>query len=161
MFYCAKCRGVCPDATAKCPNCKSTKLRPVEGDDLVRLHRMDQYTASLLERRCQQEGVFCQIEPFTTGWVSYLYDNDVLPTDKLPLARWRDYDRAKDLAAQVARQVEEERAQVGQGEEVFQEMPPKKRLLVQIFSVLLFLLAIMAVVYCADAVGGWIREMIT
>ena len=85
----------------------------------------------------------------------------MLPTDKLPLARWRDYDRAKDLAAQVARQVEEERAQVGQGEEAFQEMPPKKRLLVQIFSVLLFLLAIMAVVYCADAVGGWIREMIT
>ena len=39
MLYCAKCHGVCEDATAKCPNCKSGKLRQVDGEDLVLLHK--------------------------------------------------------------------------------------------------------------------------
>ena len=111
----------------------------------MRLHRVDQYTASLLEKRLSQEGVVFRLEPFTTGWVSYLYDNDVLPTDKLVLARWSDYERAKELSAEVGRQVEKERASVGEEEETFQDMPPKKRIAVQIVSVFLFIVLIMLV----------------
>ena len=105
MLYCTKCHGACQDSAAKCPNCKNSKLRPLEGEDMVRLHRADQYTAGLLEQRFAQEGVGFQMEPFSGGWVSYLYDNDVLPTDKLVLVRWSDYDRAKELSSQVRRQV--------------------------------------------------------
>ena len=49
MLYCTKCHGACQDSAAKCPNCKNSKLRPLEGEDMVRLHRADQYTAGLLE----------------------------------------------------------------------------------------------------------------
>ena len=139
-----------------CPNCKNSKLRPLEGEDMVRLHRADQYTAGLLEQRFAQEGVGFQMEPFSGGWVSYLYDNDVLPTDKLVLVRWSDYDKAKELSSQVRRQVEAERAAVGQEEEgeTFEDMPRKKRILVQVVSVLAFILLIMAAVYGADFATG-------
>ena len=70
MLYCAKCRGVCPDATSKCPNCKSSKLRPVAEEDLVLLHRADQYTAGLLEKRFQEQGLSYQMEPFQGGRIS-------------------------------------------------------------------------------------------
>ncbi len=159
MFYCAKCHGVCQDSASKCPNCKNGKLRPVEGEDLVRLQRADQYTASLLEQRFSQEGVVYKMEPFTGGWVSYLYDNDVLPTDKLVLVRWSDYERGKELFTQVKHQVEEERAQVGAEEETFEDMPRKKRIVVQIVSVAAFLVLIMLVVFAADGLANWLKSL--
>ena len=99
--------------------------------------------------------------PFSGGWVSYLYDNDVLPTDKLVLVRWSDYDRAKELSSQVRRQVEAERAAVGQEEEgeTFEDMPRKKRILVQVVSVLAFILLIMAAVYGADFAANWLKGL--
>ena len=161
MLYCTKCHGACQDSAAKGPNCKNSKLRPLEGEDMVRLHRADQYTAGLLEQRFAQEGVGFQMEPFSGGWVSYLYDNDVLPTDKLVLVRWSDYDRAKELSSQVSRQVEAERAAVGQEEEgeTFEDMPRKKRILVQVVSVLAFILLIMAAVYGADFAANWLKGL--
>lgn len=157
MLYCTKCHGICQDASLKCPGCKNSQLRPVEGEDLVRLQRKDQYTASLLEKRFSEAGVVYRMEPFTGGWVSYLYDNDVMPTDKLVLVRWSDYETGKELAVQVDHQVEEERASVGQDEETFQDMPRKKRIIVQAVSVFLFLLLVMLVVFGADTLANWLK----
>ena len=126
---------------------------------MVRLQRADQYTASLLEQRFSQEGVVYKMEPFTGGWVSYLYDNDVLPTDKLVLVRWSDYERGKGLFTQVKHQVEEERAQVGAEEETFEDMPRKKRIVVQIVSVAAFLVLIMLVVFAADGLANWLKSL--
>ena len=83
------------------------------------------------------------------------------PTDKLVLVRWSDYDRAKELSSQVCRQVEVERAAVGQEEEgeTFEDMPRKKRILVQVVSVLAFILLIMAAVYGADFVANWLKGL--
>ena len=99
------------------------------------------------------------MEPFTGGWVSYLYDNDVLPTDKLVLVRWSDYERGKELFTQVKHQVEEERAQVGAEEETFEDMPRKKRIVVQIVSVAAFLVLIMLVVFAADGLANWLKSL--
>ena len=57
-----------------------------------------------------------------------------MPTDKTVLVAWKDYSAAKELSAQVSRQVEEERAQAGGEGETFQDMPRKKRILVQTVS---------------------------
>lgn len=159
MLYCAKCRGVCPDATSKCPNCKSSKLRPVAEEDLVLLHRADQYTAGLLEKRFQEQGLSYRMEPFQGERISYLYEGDVMPTDKTVLVAWKDYSAAKELSAQVSRQVEEERAQAGGEGETFQDMPRKKRILVQTVSVLAFLLVVMLVVFGADAAANWLKNL--
>lgn len=158
MLYCAKCHGVCEDATAKCPNCKSSKLRPVTGDDFVLLHRVDQYTAQRLEPLFQEHGVAYRLEPFDGGRISYLYDSDVLPTDRMVLARWGDYPTAQGLARQLAQDIERERA-AESGEEVFEDMPLKKRVMVQILSVAAFLVLIALVVFGADAVANWVKGL--
>ena len=80
-----------------------------------------------------------------------------MPTDKLVLVRWSDYETAKKLAVQVDHQVEEERASVGQDEETFQDMPRKKRIIVQAVSVFLFLLLVMLVVFGADTLANWLK----
>lgn len=143
------------------PQLQKQQAPPLGGGGHGAPARADQYTASLLEQRFAQEGVGFQMEPFSGGWVSYLYDNDVLPTDKLVLVRWSDYDRAKELSSQVCRQVEVERAAVGQEEEgeTFEDMPRKKRILVQVVSVLAFILLIMAAVYGADFVANWLKGL--
>ncbi len=125
MLYCTKCRGICEDSTLKCPNCKSTNLRQVKDDDYVLLHRADQYTAQRLAEQFDQQGVAYQLEPFVGGWVSYLYDSDVLPTDKMIVVRYGDLPKARELSVQVRDQIDRER-QAEQGEENFEEMPFKK-----------------------------------
>lgn len=157
MLYCTKCHGVCPDSAMKCPNCKSGKLRPVNPEDLVLLHRADQYTAMLLEEQFKEKQVVYRMDPLQGGRISYLYEGDVMPTDKMVLVRWEDYPIAKELSAQVAQRVEQERA--GEEGETFEDMPRKKRIVVQIVSVFAFLLAIMLVVYGADFLAGWLKGL--
>lgn len=157
MLYCTKCYGVCPDSAMKCPNCKSGKLRPVNPEDLVLLHRADQYTAMLLEEQFKEKQVVYRMDPLQGGRISYLYEGDVMPTDKMVLVRWEDYPIAKELSAQVAQRVEKERA--GEEGETFEDMPRKKRIVVQIVSVFAFLLAIMLVVYGADFLAGWLKGL--
>ena len=157
MLYCTKCHGVCPDATAKCPNCKSAQRRQLNDDDLVLLHRADQYTASLLEQQFQERGIAYRMDPFSGGRICYLYEGDVMPTDKQVLVRWGDYDAAKEISSQVKLQVEKERA-VGDGEE-YEEMSPKKRIVVQIVSVFFFILLIMLAVYGTDAIANWLKGL--
>ena len=102
MLYCAKCHGVCEDATAKCPNCKSSKLRPVTGDDFVLLHRVDQYTAQRLEPLFQEHGVAYRLEPFDGGpHLLPLRQRRGSPPDRMVLARWGDYPTAQGLARQA------------------------------------------------------------
>ena len=158
MLYCTKCHGVCQDSTLKCPNCKSTNLRQVKDDDYVLLHRADQYTAQRLAEQFDQQGVAYQLEPFVGGWVSYLYDSDVLPTDKMIVVRYGDLPKARELSVQVRDQIDRER-EAEQGEENFEEMPFKKRVLVQVLSVIAFLLVVMLVVFGADAVANWIKGL--
>ena len=126
---------------------------------MVLLHRADQYTAGLLEKRFQEQGLSYRMEPFQGGRISYLYEGDVMPTDKTVLVAWKDYSAAKELSTQVSRQVEEERAQAGGEGETFQDMPRKKRILVQIVSVLAFLLVVMLVVFGADAAANWLKSL--
>lgn len=157
MLYCTKCHGVCPDSAMKCPNCKSGKLRSVNPEDLVLLHRADQYTTMLLEEQFKEKQVVYRMDPLQGGRISYLYEGDVMPTDKMVLVRWEDYPIAKELSAQVAQRVEKERA--GEEGETFEDMPRKKRIVVQIVSVFAFLLAIMLVVYGADFLAGWLKGL--
>ena len=95
---------------------------------MVRCTGRTQYTAGLLEQRFVQEGVGFQMEPFSGGWVSYLYDNDVLPTRQAgagALVRLRQGQRA---LLPGAPQVEVVAPPVGQEEEgrTFEDMPSQK-----------------------------------
>ena len=48
---------------------------------------------------------------------------------------------------------------MGEEEETFQDMPPKKRIAVQIVSVFLFIVLIMLVVYGADFIANWLKGL--
>ena len=58
-------------------------------------------TASLLEQQFQERGIAYRMDPFSGGRISYLYEGDVMPTDKQVLVRWGDYDAAKEISSQV------------------------------------------------------------
>ena len=156
MLYCEKCRSLCQDTTHKCPNCKSSKLRVAEENDLVLLHRADQYTADKLAEQFDAAGIVYEIAPFATRSSQYLYDSEVMPTDKNIFVRVSDLAAAEELSVRMKEELE--RAQE-QEEETFEDMPRRKRILVQIFSLLLFFLLIALAVLGADALGQWLRQL--
>lgn len=156
MLYCAKCHSICEDTTPKCPNCKNVKLRAVADDDYVLLHRADQYTAQRLAGQFDDLSVNYRLEEFGKGRVSYLYDSEVLPTDQNIYVQYRDLPAAKGLSAKLKEDLEREQA--GEDDE-FEDMPRKKRIIVQILSVIGFLLLVMLVVFGADAVASWLKGL--
>lgn len=154
MLYCEKCRSLCQDTTRKCPNCKSSKLRVAEETDLVLLHRADQYTASRLAEQFDEMGIVYEIAPFASRSSQYLYDSEVMPTDKNIFVRVKDLQAAEELSVRMKEELERVQEQE---EEEFEDMPRKKRILVQVVSLLLFFLLITLAVLGADAVGQWLR----
>ncbi len=163
MLYCVKCRSVSEDGAGKCQNCKNTKLRAVDGKDMVLLHRADEYAAGLLARRFDEAGITYEVEPFQKGHVSYLYDSEVMPTDKNIFVAFEDLPAAKEISAAMKEQLDEQRlgasAGTGREEDAPEDMPTKKRVLVQAVSVLLFLLLIIATVLGADALSEWLKGL--
>lgn len=155
MLYCEKCRSACPDSTAKCPNCKSGKLRAAAADDLVLLHRADQYTAQRLCELFDGAGIVYETAPFGRGMASYLYDSEVMPTDKSVYVRFSDMEAAGKLSAQLKETLERERQADGE----FEEMPRRKRIVVQVLSMLAFFLLIVLAVFGADAFANWLKGL--
>ena len=154
MLYCPKCRAVCDNA-ARCPNCRNTKLRPVDPEDMVLLHSADLYTAQQVWERLSQEGIACKMEDFSSGPASYFYDSQVMPTDKSLFVPYRQLEEARVLSAQVGREVERE-MEPGPA-----EPPGPKRIVGEILSVVLVLLLIMAAVFGADAAANWLKGLFT
>lgn len=155
MLYCEKCRSVCPDSTEKCANCKSGRLRAVNEEDMVLLHRADQYTAGRLAEQFEEAGISYQLEPFTKGKTSYLYDCEVMPTDQNIYVRYEDLPAAKEFSARMKAELEQQA-----GEEEFEEMPRKKRIIVQVLSLLAFFLLVILAVFGADALANWLKGML-
>lgn len=155
MLYCAKCRGFCEDGRRKCPSCGSTKLRELKDDDYVLLQRVDLYTSQQLAAQFEDFSMDYLVEEFGKGRVSYLYDSEVLPTDKNVYVRYRDLPTARG----ISQKLEEDAAQeeILAEETSFEDMSQRKRIIVQIVSVVAFLLLITLVVFGADSVANWIR----
>ncbi len=153
MLYCTKCRCVCEDSRERCPSCKSAKLRAAGGEDMVLLHRADQYTAQRLAEQFDGAGIWYELEPFSKGRVSYLYDSEVMPTDQNIYVRYDDLPAAREFSARMKEELEQEQEQDGE----FEDMPRKKRIVVQVLSVLAFLLLVMLTVFGADALANWLK----
>ncbi len=157
MLYCTKCRGICEDTSLKCPHCKNTRsLRGAREEDLVLLRRADAYTAGRIAQAFEEHGLEYQLEKFGTGRVSYLYDSEVMPTDQNLYVRFGDLTTASGLADFVEREIEAER---NEGFEPQEEMPRRKRMLIQSLCVIAFMLLVMLTVFGADAFAGWLKSL--
>lgn len=152
MLYCKRCQTVCDKHLHRCPNCKSNKLRPVAEEDFVFLTRADVYTAGRLESLLAQQDMECRLEPYGRGRPTPLYDSEVMPTDKSVFVPYRDLTEARELYLALAREMEEDAP-----DEEFQELPRRKRILVQAVSAAVFILLIIVAVFAADAVAGWLK----
>lgn len=151
MLYCTKCKAVCEDSTAQCPNCNNSKaLRQVNKEDYVFLHKADEYAAGLLKQDFENEGIAYKMEAFGKGMVSYIYDSEVMPTDKSVYVKYSDIDRAREISSGLKEKLEEENPPQD-------DMPVAKRAAIQVISMILFLLLIMVVVFAADYITDSVR----
>lgn len=157
MLYCTKCRAICDDSTAKCPNCKNHKsLRQVSDQDYVYLHRADEYTAQLLVESFEAAGVAYELESFANGRISYLYDSEVMPTDQSIFVKYSDIEKAKEISAALKEKLEKDQEEF-QGE----PMSAKKRIVIQVISVAAFLILVTVVVLLADTVAEAVKGFFT
>ena len=158
MLLCNRCKSLCEEGARRCPSCNSNKLRPVGDGDFVFLQRADLYMAQQVEAALLELGIPCQLEAHGRGQPTALYDSEVMPTDKDILVPYRDLTAARGVAGQVGAEVDKARA--GDEPEEFEDMPPKKRLLVQALSAIGFIVLVMAVVFAADAAAGWLKGLL-
>lgn len=156
MQYCTKCKAACDDALQKCPNCKSQRhMRQITPEDMVYLHLVEQYTAGLLEERFEQDNITYEMKPIGDGsWVSYTYDSEVMPTDKTVYVAYKDLDESKRIADEIRAKIDEE----NKIDEEFEDMNPRKRIFVQIVSIILLLIVVALVVLGADALANTLKE---
>lgn len=154
MLYCTKCGALNEQAVEKCAGCGSRKsLREADADDYIRLHNADQYTAGLLEKDFEAANIGHRIEPMKNRGFSSTYDSEVMPTDKSIYVRYADMEQAKELSAALKEKIKEE-----QGPPAEDNMSPRKRLVIQIVSVALFLVLITVVVLLSDFFANNLKE---
>lgn len=157
MLYCVKCHGLCESGVHRCPNCKSPRLRTVEPADMVVLHRADEYTAARIADRFDMAGVVYRLEPAATGLHTPLYDSTVMPTDKLILVRYQDLEAAEGFSREVQAELD---AQWQPEEQTEDDVPLRKRLMMETLSILAFLILVMAAVFGTDAFAGWLKSLL-
>ncbi len=156
MQYCKRCRSACEDYEHRCPNCKSNKLRRALEEDYVYLQRADLYTAGRLEGLLTENGIDCQVEPYGKGRPSPLYDSEVMPTDKELYVPFKDLPAARGLSAALYQELEADRAP----EEEFEDMPRRKRIVVQAVSAIGFILLVVLAVFAADAAANGLKSLL-
>ena len=158
MLYCTKCRAVCEDTVTRCPSCKSSRLRTAYDNDLVRLHRADEYTAGRLRELFDEAGLIYAIEPFSDGQISHFYDAEILPTDKNIFVRFADLDAAKKIAEALKEEIDRANGELDPGPDETEELPRKKRIVLEMTSVIIFMVLVMLAVFGADAFANWVRS---
>lgn len=158
MQYCTKCKNICQDTLTVCPQCRrSRSLRSAKEGDSVYLQKATEFEAGELSGIFDSNGIRYEVVPYSTGIVSSIYDSEVMPTDKNVFVNFEDLDRAKELIESFYAENEEEDKD---GEE-FDPMTRKKRILVQIVSVIAFLVVVSLVVFGADAAANGIKDLFT
>ncbi len=156
MLYCEKCRSSFEDGNQKCPTCGRVKsVRPIVDDDMVYLNSADEYTANLAADEFKKEGIVYSLEKFGSERVSYIYDSEVMPTDKSIYVRASDLPRAMAIIADIRMRVDAER----ENEEQFEDMPQKKRMWIQIISLILFLIVVAVIVLGADWIANFFKNL--
>ncbi len=154
MQYCEKCRRLCEDGAAKCPGCRSGKLRPAGERDMAFLCQCNLYMAKRLEQVPTRTDIRHKVEDAGKG-AYYTFDMESMPTDKRIYVRAGQMEQAQALAVQMNEEIIQE--QGGQQEDA--PPPTLKRLVGEILSVVAFLVLIMLVVYSADSFTSWLKSI--
>ena len=147
-MYCEQCYSLEPMGTESCPVCGGA-LRGAVEDDSVFLATVDIDAFQQLENVLQQAKIPFQTKDKPLPPDGSVYSGRGLLTPKDVFVRASDYENAdRILNGLFARASKEEN-----------EVPAKKRVLVQVVSVLLFIAAIALVVYAADWIAALVKSL--
>lgn len=158
MLYCARCRRLCEDTVKRCPACKNSRLRAAHEDDLVLLHRADEYTAARLAQQLETAGLTFELSPCGGSYSAAPQDAALLPTDQNIYVRYGDLPTAQALSAALKEEID--RANALTEDDPADSVPPRKRIVLEILSVTAFLLLVMAAVFGADAFANWVKTLL-
>ncbi len=151
MLYCTKCQTICEDSTRACPNCRRSRtLRPVREEDEVFFMKVHEGEASELSAIFDSLAIRYRTEPVKAGFSTSVYDPEFLPTDRNLYVEYRDLERANEAAAQ-------ELQEPAPPEE--DDMPKRKRMVIQTVSIVAFLALVMAVVLATDQLAGFLKSL--
>ncbi|MBQ2667101.1 MAG: hypothetical protein IJF56_00575 [Clostridia bacterium] len=154
MLYCTKCQTICEDSTRTCPGCKRSRgLRPIKGEDEVFFMKVHEIEAAEIEALFDEKAIRCRMEPVKGGFATSVYDPEFLPTDKNIFVEYQDLERANAVMAAEAEDPEPET----DGEE---DMPRRKRMVIQTVSIIAFMILVMLMVLAADSVANWLKDLL-
>ena len=156
MLYCAQCRRICEDGKRRCPACRSAKLRPVDRQDFALLQKADLYGAQRLGEALSAGGIEYETRDANLGRSYFNFDAQSMPTDQNVYVRYGEWERAREVAAKVGRELEEQR---GEEDPEEGEPPSARRIAAEVLSVAGFLALIMLAVYGADGLANWLKSL--
>ncbi len=151
MQYCTKCHNILENEILVCPFCKKTKtIRKAQDDDKVFLMKCSEYEALDIKEKLEQNLVECQVKNFSMGFVSSLYDSEIMPNDKIIFVDYKNIEKVKDILS------DEDEA-----EELSEENIPldKKSIGGQIILTIIFLLLVTGTVLFSDFIAGFIKSL--
>ena len=147
-LYCEQCYRLEPMGTEICPVCGGALREAVEGDSVF-LVTVEIDAFQQLEGALQQAKIPFQTKDKPLPPDGSVYSGRGLLTPKDVFVRASDYENAdRILNGLFTRAAQEEN-----------EMPIKKRVLVQVVSVFLFIAVIALVVYAADWIAAFVKSL--
>lgn len=145
MQYCVKCKNIADDGRTSCPHCKQKKvLRDLRQDDLVYMMRAPEYDAKELAEIFEEQGIGYEIMPFTMGFVSSVYDSEIMPTDKNIYIAYGDLKMVQEI---ITKKIQDDGIEIP-------EKPDRKKITVQILTTLAFLTAVVLIALMVVAFFG-------
>ena len=180
-MYCPNCQSLCDDEDI-CPFCGNRKLRLPEETDPVLLMTADETKAEMIEMVLQDAGILFEERTLGPGGPpSVLLGHNQVYLNKNLFVPYGELERTREIVAglfppdgeEVPREQEgfpaedEEPAESPSGQEeedpaddAEEEMSPRKRTVVRLISVILFLLAIWAVVSVSDYAANALKDFL-
>ncbi len=164
MLYCPKCKSLCEDSAVRCPECGKRKLRQPTPLDKVLLVTVSEMEAQRLEPVMKESGIPFERHPSGIDGIPSMYNSDAILSNQSFYVLLPQLEEAEKVVsefrqkeADAARALAEETSEtMPEGE----EMPRRKRILVQLVSALAFILLIWLVVMGTDWIATHLWEWV-
>lgn len=165
MLYCPKCKSLCEDSAVRCPECGKRKLREPTQLDKVLLVTVTEMEAQRLEPVMKESGIPFEMHPSNIDGIPSIYNSDAILSNQSFYVLLPQLEEAEKVVSDF-RQKEAEAAKAAKADAQDtpeeEEMSRGKRMLVQIVSVLAFILLIWLVVmgtdWIANNLWSWVQN---
>ena len=160
MLYCAKCETLSLDGET-CPMCGGRKLRPVEPGDPVLLMTTGGEEGRKICSALQDAGIPYEARPLGTGGIMKIYtggpDNI---SDVRVFVPYQAIGRCREILTEIGILREDgTKASPAAKKTAEESLSRSRRIFVRIFSAILFLLAVVLVVFLSDHLVNFIKSL--